>query len=240
MKIAQERAKVRGLTNVTWINDSILNILNLDLGKFDYINCIGVLHHLENPRQGLRILKDSLKDNGGMNIMVYGLYGRTAVYHIQALMQMINKNTTTRKKEVENAWTIVKNLPDTNWYMKGRSKQERSTLFTTSTGRINDHEVFGDSGLYDLFLHKQDRAYSIPQLHEFIEQQNLHLIEFVEPDIRATLKLETYIKDKKLLSELISRPIEEQQAMAEILSGSIIKHHVYLSKNKNAKSQIYR
>ena len=82
MKIAQERAKNRGLSNITWINDSILNIPKLKLGKFDYIQCSGVLHHLESPDDGLKILSDSLTDRGGMSVMVYALYGRTGVYQV--------------------------------------------------------------------------------------------------------------------------------------------------------------
>ncbi|WP_394355825.1 class I SAM-dependent methyltransferase [Candidatus Trichorickettsia mobilis] len=52
MEIAQKRAAVRGLKNITWIHDSILNIPKLNLGKFDFINCSGVLHHLASPDEG--------------------------------------------------------------------------------------------------------------------------------------------------------------------------------------------
>ena len=45
MDIAQKRATIRGLKNITWIHNSILNLPDLDLGTFDYINCVGVLHH---------------------------------------------------------------------------------------------------------------------------------------------------------------------------------------------------
>jgi 2-polyprenyl-3-methyl-5-hydroxy-6-metoxy-1,4-benzoquinol methylase len=63
MAIAQKRAEHRGLTNITWIHDSILNIPNLKLGKFDYITCTGVLHHLESPDAGLKILSDTNCNN---------------------------------------------------------------------------------------------------------------------------------------------------------------------------------
>ena len=43
MNIAQKRAKIQGITNIKWIENSILNIPNLKLGKFDYVNCSGVL-----------------------------------------------------------------------------------------------------------------------------------------------------------------------------------------------------
>ena len=39
--------------------------------SFDQIVCTGVLHHLPDPDAGLRALRDLLKPDGAMNIMVY-------------------------------------------------------------------------------------------------------------------------------------------------------------------------
>ena len=61
-----------GINNITWIKDSILNIPSLKLGKFDYFNCSGVLHHLGKPDLGIKILYDALKENASGSIMVYG------------------------------------------------------------------------------------------------------------------------------------------------------------------------
>ena len=113
MKVAQERAKNRGLKNIKWINDSIFNLPNLKLGKFDYIQCSGVLHHLESPDKGLKTLVDALSDRGGMNIMVYAQYGRTGVYQIQDLMRRVNKGVKDRAEEVKNAWMVMEALPQT-------------------------------------------------------------------------------------------------------------------------------
>jgi len=220
MAIAQERAKIRGLKNIKWVNDSILNIPNLKLGKFDYINCVGVLHHLESPELGLKILKDSLSAKGGMDLMVYAHYGRTGVYHIQKLMQMVNKDVISRAEEVKNGWVVMNSLPSTNWYNLGCN-------FTPT-----DHILFGDVGLYDLFLHKQDRAYTIPQLYDFVAEAGLNFVDFNNPNNRIILRLENYIKDPALLEELKKRDIIDQQAMCEILAGSIIKHQFFVSNQK--------
>ena len=60
LEIARRRAEVRGLTNIRWIHDSLLNLPRLGLGKFDYINCAGVLHHLADPDEGLRADRKSV------------------------------------------------------------------------------------------------------------------------------------------------------------------------------------
>ena len=69
------------------IHDKIENLPSLDLGHFDFINCYGnlglalalfwlrvftgVLHHLKDPKAGLATLASLLKEDGGMQLMVY-------------------------------------------------------------------------------------------------------------------------------------------------------------------------
>ena len=48
-----------------------LHILLTTTGKFDLIQCSGVLHHLSNPQEGLNILSEALAEEGGAAIMVY-------------------------------------------------------------------------------------------------------------------------------------------------------------------------
>ena len=65
-------------------------------GKFDMISVTGVLHHLNDPDHGLRVLVDSLKEHGGMEIMVYAQYGRTGLYQLQEILRLINQNVMNR------------------------------------------------------------------------------------------------------------------------------------------------
>ena len=83
MKISQRRARARKLGNIIWIRSWIEDVRFLGLGLFDDFSCSGVLHHLKSPIYGLNILKDQLTNDGGINIMVYGQYGRTGVYQMQ-------------------------------------------------------------------------------------------------------------------------------------------------------------
>ncbi len=221
MDIAKKRAANHGITNIKWIEDSILNIPNLKLGKFDYFNCSGVLHHLENPDLGIQILSDVTKEDGGGSIMVYAQYGRTGVYQVQELLRRTGKGIENRQEEVSSAWDVINSLPQTNWFNKGGQL-------------INDHKVFGDIGLYDLFLHKQDRAYTIPQLYEFVENAGLTIANFHDPYTRATLNIESYFKDSVTKARIKKLPLREQQAICELMSGNIIKYDIYVSKKKNS------
>ncbi|RTK92912.1 MAG: class I SAM-dependent methyltransferase [Rickettsiales bacterium] len=220
MDIAQKRAEYRGVKDkITWINDSIFNIPKLKLGKFDYITCTGVLHHLESPDAGLKVLADSLTEDGGMAIMVYAQYGRTGVYQIQDMLRMINQGVTSRQEEVKNGWAAVNALPNTNWYKRGADL-------------LGDHINHGDIGMYDMFLHKQDRAYTVPQLYDFVENAGLNFVEYNSAHSRIMLKPETYFKDPEFLKKIKSLDEKTQAAICEIMCGSIIKHSFYVSKKK--------
>lgn len=216
MAIAKERAKIRGLKNIKWVNDSILNIQNLNIGKFDHINCIAVLHHLESPDEGFKALKSVLKPDGGMSIMVYAKYGRTGLYQVQTIMQMINEGEISRQKEVDNGWAIVNALPVTNWYKRAAEK-------------LDDHLQDGDIGMYDMFLHKQDRAYSIPEMYEFINNAGLHFVEFTNPFDRAALDIRSFFNKGELLDKILKMDKIKQQTICEIMAGNIIKHSFWVT-----------
>lgn len=219
MKIAQGRADIRNLRNIIFINDRIENIPSLNLGLFDFIDSYGVLHHLKHPQAALQILANCLKETGGMTIMMYAQYGRTGVYNMQTLQQLVNDEANSMKEEVSNAWKILEILPPTN-------------LFKRTENIAPDHLRAGDAGLYDLLLHKQDQAYTLPDMMEMINMSGLHFVTFAEPVARLSMNYSWYVKDRHLLETLDVFPFTDQLAIGELMSGSIMKHTFYISKEK--------
>jgi SAM-dependent methyltransferase len=75
---ASLKAKELGLENLTFVHADIL-----DLGRmgqvFDHICCTGVLHHMDDPLKGWRVLRDLLRPGGLMRIGLYSRAGREAV-----------------------------------------------------------------------------------------------------------------------------------------------------------------
>jgi len=225
--IAKKRSEVRGLNNITWIHDSILSIADIDIGEFDYINCSGVLHHLESPEKGLLALKSVLKENGAMHIMLYGKYGRSAVYQMQDLMKMVNIGEDEIDQKVVNCKKILGNLPNSNWLHQ-------------SPQILHEIQTFGDSGIYDLFLHSQDRAYTVSEVYDYIESCDLSMLSIpnlVGPGEYAYDPL-PYINDSSLYDKVQKMSLKEQQIIAELLCGNIIKHSFYISKIKKEVSDI--
>ena len=226
MNIAKERARIRGLTNITFIQKSILDFPKTkNMGHFDYITCSGVLHHLEDSDAGLAALKSVLKDKGAMGLMVYGKYGRTGIYQMQDLMRLVNGNEQSMSQKIKNAKGVVESLPASNW-------------FKMSENLAPDHKTFGDIGYYDLFLHSHDRCFDIPGLYTWIEKQGMHLTEFAITEWRNMLDPEMFIKDQSLLSIVKSYDIKKQRAIMEILVGNIFKHTVYASRLEKPQASL--
>lgn len=214
--IAKERAAIRGLNNIRWINDSILNIAALNLGSFDFIECSGVLHHLKDPDAGLKAIASVLKPNGAMNLMVYAKYGRTGIYQMQDLMRLINGTEKDSSKKIDNTKKTLSALPS------------HHALNVAQSFGVTMSDAQTDAGLYDLFLHTQDRAYTMAEVHDWLEHGGLKLSG--EPGYNYTqleYLPETYIKDPALLAKIKQYPLKIQQAIGDALSTRMTKHEFY-------------
>ena len=115
-QIARARASQHGIEDrIKWVRGSLLELPNLGLGKFDYINCSGVLHHLADPVAGLAALRGVLSDRGGMGIMVYARYGRAGVYQMQNLMRTLNGGEPDPRVCIDRTKLVLDRLPPSNW-----------------------------------------------------------------------------------------------------------------------------
>jgi len=215
--IAQERANIRKLDNIQWVTGSLLDAKDLDIGEFDFIECSGVLHHLEDPDAGLTALKQVLKPEGILSIMVYAAYGRTAIYHMQELMRWVNHSETDPHKKVENTKKIINQLPPQHWLLVG---QQHVMPFS---------DLAKDTGIYDLLLHSQDRAYKIHEAYEWLERCDMQMTS--PPGIGTseyiTYLPETFIKDAELLKQIKQLPKRLQESIAENMFARNIKHNFY-------------
>ena len=146
MKIAQFKATMRGSMNIIWVVDWLESIPKLGLGKFDFIGCTGVLHHLKSPLKGLKIINEAQIGHGGANLMVYGTYGRTGVYQVQKLFQTIGMRDTGLLRELEIAKSILKILPEDHSF---------------NHLPFNEDMKMGHAGIYDLLLHKRDTSFDV-------------------------------------------------------------------------------
>lgn len=212
LRITKERIKLYNLDNIEVREMSLLDINPKDFGYFDFIVCIGVLHHLEYPQSGLNKLRQVLKPDGGMYIMVYGEIGRTGVYQMQDLLNMVNKNTNNFANKIINFKNIYSILPSSN-------------LLKKTENVIRDHNT-GDNGIIDELLNLQDRAYTVSELYKFVKSVGMNIVEFSPMD-RYKYKFSIPNIDYKNISKI------EKYSINELFFGDICKHSIYISNRTN-------
>jgi SAM-dependent methyltransferase len=128
-----------------------------DLGKrFDLIVCTGVLHHLVDPDAGLRALRSVLSSEGAMYLMLYGPYGRTGVSMLQEYCRRLGIGTS--RQEINDLTSVLKQLP------------QHHPLLSTVRG---SREALDADALTDALLNPRDRTYSVSQLLDFVEHNEM-------------------------------------------------------------------
>lgn len=217
--VAEARARARGLTNLRFLRGSLLELEGL--GLFDYIDCCGVLHHLDDPAAGLRALERALKPGGGMGIMVYAPYGRTGVYPLQQALRPLTEGLPPAER-VALARRLIAHLPKSNWLMRNPF--------------IGDHRQ-ADANLYDLLLHSCDRPYAVPELAELAGAAGLAVAALIEP-----LRYEPamWVRDPRVLKRLEGLSWLERAAWAERVCGSMTKHVAYLVRPADLPAAVAR
>jgi hypothetical protein len=153
-----------------------------------------------------------------MGLMLYGKYGRTAVYQMQDVLRRINQYTDDIEEKIANTKKILGNLPEKNW-------------FRHCEDFITDHK-HSDTGIYDLLLHSQDRAYTVDEVYDFVESAGLTLMRFRSKKAKASVVYspENYIKDPVLAEKVSQYEPRQRQAIAELLAGNMFNHTFLVTK----------
>jgi SAM-dependent methyltransferase len=186
-----------------------------ELGRtFDQVICTGVLHHLPDPAAGLRALRSVLEPQGAMHLMVYAPYGRSGIYMLQEFCRRIGFRAP--EGDIGALLTALKALPATH----------------PLTRLLHEAPDFrSEAGLADALLHPQDRAYSVPQLLEFLHGNGLTFGRW--------LRQAPYSLQAGLMSRIpdalrgATRPLEDQYAAAELFRGNMMRHSAIAYRDDN-------
>ena len=157
-----------GITNLKYLQADILMVNQLKQ-KFDIIESVGVLHHMDEPMAGWRILTGLLKPSGLMRI---GLYS-----------QLARKNIAEVRKEI----TLLKGGTSEADIRKFRqslveSQDENHQGLTTS------NDFFSLSMLRDLIFHVQEHCFTLPQIKEYLNKLGLKFCGFEDKDIISNFR----------------------------------------------------
>ena len=158
LSYAKRKTEELGVENIEYMQADILDLRKLGK-KFDIVESVGVLHHMDNPAEGWKILTDCLKPGGLMKI---GLYSELARQHIVEI-----------RKEISNEGI-------------GSSDDEMKSFRDTIIVSEKDHhkrilnfiDFFSLSELKDLLFHVQEHRFTIPQIQDCLFQFGLKFCGF--------------------------------------------------------------
>ncbi len=201
LKIAEENAAKKGLRNITFTKE---NILEMDLSKkFTVLFCIGVLHHLADMETGLNNLVRHLDNDGYLILWLYGKYGRSKLNLNQFMFNTLFKNIDTLKEKVRLAKKALKfsdklmechfNVPDSGI----EDDWDKSLKFILNN----------DAWLVDQFLHYNEKTVDMKDIFELADKNSMELVFWsnVSMDIRK------YITDDEIAS--VYENLEEREKM---------------------------
>jgi SAM-dependent methyltransferase len=202
------------LSNLELRQMSLLDVGALDR-CFDLIVCTGVLHHLPDPDAGLRALADVLDPLGSMAIMLYGTAGRAGVYLVQDILRRLGAGPDA--EGLRTARELLKFVPSYHYLI-------------SPTGKL-PNDLADDAGIVDMLLHPQDRAYSVPELMEFVETAGLIFFGWSDNAL--------YCADRYLSGEMLERvlalPAAEQWAVVDNLTLINSRHDFFARKPQSAR-----
>ncbi|MBS9718848.1 class I SAM-dependent methyltransferase [Pseudohalocynthiibacter aestuariivivens] len=202
------------LENLTLHQLPIERIEGLGL-KADQIICTGVLHHLPDPDAGLSALQKVLKPNGAMQLMLYAPYGRTGIYLLQDYCRKLGLGTS--RSDIKKLNEALSLLP----------KQHPLSPMLFQALDFKDN-----AALADALLNPQDRAYSVPEVFDFLSRANLKFGRWVkQAPYDPNCGLFAASPHCNLLGKL---PVQEQYAATELFRGTMFVHSIIAYHDTNA------
>tara|TARA_B100000767_G_scaffold89104_1_gene85644 strand:+ start:1218 stop:3365 length:2148 start_codon:yes stop_codon:yes gene_type:complete len=179
---AKKKIDQLNIKNIELIQLDILNLGTLNK-KFDLINSNGVIHHMDNPDLGLRILSSKLKKNGILNL---GLYSKISRQVISAAKEEIKKLNI--KGDDKNSVRALR---------RSIINQEKEFQELYSLIRIRDFYSFFE--IQDALFHPREVLYELNDVKSMLESSGLEFIEFDNRYSKEKILYKSmYPDDKKL------------------------------------------
>ena len=177
---AKRKIDELNLKNIKLLNADILQLKNLNK-KFNIIECVGTLHHMRDPLQGLKILQDLLEPKGLLQLGLYSEIGRQDVIKVRKFIN--EKNFKSTNNDIRNCREAI---------LKKRDEQ----LFKKILYRKDFYSI---SSVRDLIFHVQEHRFTLIQISKILNDLNLEFLGFVDSSAKKKYSY-FFPEDKKNIS----------------------------------------
>jgi SAM-dependent methyltransferase len=212
LDVARERLRRSGgAEQVQSLRQEQRSLLDLeDEGCFDYINSVGVLHHLRDPLAGLKALGQRLAPEGLLHLFLYADAGRWEIHRTQQALELLEAGTGADGLRLGRE--LLSDLPETNRLR--RTHEQRWALDTQA-----------DANFADMYLHPQETSYDLEGLMALIKSSGLYFAGFSNPSVWNPARL---LKGE-LLSRAQSLSLSDQWTLVEQLDPDISHFEFFVS-----------
>jgi 2-polyprenyl-3-methyl-5-hydroxy-6-metoxy-1,4-benzoquinol methylase len=174
---ARRKTLELGIRNIDYLHADLLALGRLE-ERFDLVECSGVLHHLEDPFEGWRVLAGLRKPGGVMRIGLYSEAGRKPIVRARSLI-------------AANGFR-----PDPQGIRACRAAIRNDPSFAQI---VRNEDFYSMSGCRDLMFHVHEHRFTLLQIEEMLSRLGLRFLGFEFPDSGATLaRYRTKFKDDNL------------------------------------------
>ena len=165
---AQRKSTELRFTNIDYLQADILHLHQM--GKeFDIIESAGVLHHMDEPMAGWRVLVDLLKPGGLMKIGLYSELARQHIVEIQKEIASLGLGTSA---------TEIRNFRELSRESEIHDVKQLSTF----------SDFFSLSEFRDLVFHVQEHRFTLPQIKNCLDELGLKFCGFEDKDVISNFK----------------------------------------------------
>ena len=173
LSYALRKTKEMKINNINYFHCDILNLKNFNR-KFNYIDCAGVLHHMDDPLKGWRILTECLEKNGLIRL---GLYSRSARKDLLKLKSVIKKKYFSNYNDIR--------------YVREKIINENYNLPEICSSQ----DFFSLSGFKDLLLNENEHQFDLLQIKNILSDLKLHFCGFELPNFNHISNLKNKFND---------------------------------------------
>lgn len=148
-----------GVSNIEFAQADILKLGTMGR-RFDLIESTGVIHHLQDPAQGLLVLSSLLKDGGVLKLALYSAAARRSVVLARAMIAAHGYDASQ---------SGIRRCREALLQLAADAPERRVTGFS---------DFYSLSECRDLLFHVQEHRFTIPGIKELLTDAGLDFIGF--------------------------------------------------------------